>query len=387
MRIHIMKVLGGAAMAGALSTVCLIGAAGPAAASPAPAQQAHSSATPFPRVGFQPAASSFVSPTWGVVLGGAPSTAGNFSRVRLAMTSDGGMHWSSMPAPAVWLASPSGQSWLPQVSKVLFADRSNGWLYGGNTVWATHNGGMSWRPVTLPGTVRTMAAATTGVYAVVQRPGGDQLYRSPLGSNAWMRAGAWWWNGPMTGSVLAASGSSVWFASNTSVWTSTDGVHWARYALRSPGNYYGVPYTLAGISAASPRIVTFLWTAPSGMYRTGMKVQVSFNGGRTQWQTATSPPARGNVAGFAMSPGGYGVVAIAVVTPGADYVYRSADLGWHWTTAVLPGTGGGVMLNSLQMMSPTAGCLVAGLPTAGYPSRLLWTDNAARTWYPIPVRI
>lgn len=386
MKTHIMKVLGGA-MAGALSMACVIGAVGSAAASPAPAQQARSAVTLFPRVGFQPAAASFVSPTWGVVLGGAPSAAGHAIRARLAMTADGGRHWSLMQAPPAWLASQSGQSWLPQVSQVLFADRSDGWLYGGNTVWATHDGGASWRQLTLPGTVRTMAASTSGVYAVVQRPGGDQLYRSPLTWNAWTRAGMWTRNGPLTGNVLAVSGSSVWFASSTSLWTTTDGVHWARYALRSPGNYYGVPYTLAGISAANPRIVTFLWTAPSGMYRTGMKVQVSFNGGRTQWQTATSPPARGNVAGFAMSPGGYGVVAIAVVTPGADYVYRSADLGWHWTTAVLPGTGGGVTLGSLQMMSPTTGCLVVGAPSAGYPSRLLWTDNTARTWYPIPVRI
>lgn len=387
MRTRLMRILGGAAMAGTLSMACLIGTVGSAAASPAPAQQGRSAATLFPRVGFQPAAASFVTPAWGVVLGAGPGFAGHVSRARLAVTADGGRHWSAMQAPPVWLASQAGQYALPQVSQVLFADRSDGWLYGGNTVWATHNGGATWRPVSLPGTVRTMAASTSGVYAVVQRPGGDQLYRSPLTWNAWTRAGMWTPAGPITGSVLAVSGNSVWFASSTTLWTTADGVHWARYALRSPGNYYGVPYTLAGISAASPRIVMFLWTAPSGMSRTGMKVQVSFNGGRNQWQTAASPPARGNVAGFAMSPGGYGVATIAVVTPGADYVYRSADLGRHWTTTVLPGTGGGVMLYSLQMMSPTAGCVVVGAPSAGYPSQLLWTTSAGRTWYPIPVRI
>jgi hypothetical protein len=32
-----------------------------------------------------------------------------------------------------------------------------------------------------------------------------------------------------------------------------------RYPLRSPGIYYGTPYQLAGIAAASPRYVAFLY--------------------------------------------------------------------------------------------------------------------------------
>ncbi len=287
-----------------------------------------------------------------------------------------------MRAPEVWLASPTGKSWLPQVSSVLFAGTSDGWLYGGNTVWATHNGGASWRQTTLPGTVQTMAVTPHAVYAVIQRFGTGQLYSSPLTWNAWTRVSPHtWWYGPMTGTVLAVSGNSVWFAGGTTLWATADGVHWARYGLRTPGTYNGHQYTLTGISAANPRIVTFLWAAPTGMFRTGMKVQVSFNGGRSGWQTLATPPSVGNVAGFAMTPGGYGVISIAVVTPGVNYLYRSADLGQHWTAVALPRTGGGVMVNSLQFMNPTTGCLVIGAPVA----TMLWTRDGGQTWYPVRI--
>lgn len=185
------------------------------------------------------------------------------------------------------------------------------------------------------------------------------------------------------GRVLAVSGDSVWFGDSTYVWTTADGVHWARYPMRFPGTYYGTPYMLAGIAAASRWDVAFLYAAPTGMYHTGMKVLVSFNGGRSEWQTLTAPPSRGDVAGFAARPGRFGVITIAVVTPGLDNIYRSANLGQSWTTFGIPGTGGGVMLNSLQFVSPTVGSFVAGNPAFGIPSELLRTADAGWTWYPV----
>jgi hypothetical protein len=377
MKTRIIKVLGAAGSAGALTLLCLIGASGAASASPAQAQPAQAAAVASLR-GFQPAAASFVSPSWGVVLGGSGDTGGHVYRAQLAVTADGGAHWSLMRTPAVWLAN--GSPGLPQVNKVVFADRADGWLYdqyNSGVVWVTHNGGASWREITLPGTVQTMAASWRTVYAVVERSGGGQLYSSPAGWNAWTRSG------PMTGSVLAVSGNSAWFASNTVLWTTADGAHWASYRLQSPGKYYGAPYELAGIAAANSRVVAFLWASPSGMFHTGMKVLVSFNGGRSQRQTLTAPPAVGDVAAFAAAPGRYGVFTIAVVTPGLDRIYRSANLGQSWTTYSVPGTGGGIMLSSLQFMSPTVGCLVVGNAALGTPGWLLWTSNAGLTWYPV----
>jgi hypothetical protein len=95
-----------------------------------------------------------------------------------------------------------------------------------------------------------------------------------------------------------------------------------------------------------------------------------------------SPPAAGDVAAFAVSPGRLSVIAVAVVTPGLDNVYRLAGLGRTWTTFGVPGTGGGAALSSLQFMGPTAGCLVTGTAAPGGRSgQLLRTADAGRTWH------
>jgi hypothetical protein len=267
------------------------------------------------------------------------------------------------------------------VNRVVFGDRADGWLYdqgSARSVWATHDGGASWQETTLPGNVQTMASAHA-VYAVA----GNRLYRSSLGSNAWTQVRAWPWYGVMTGNTLAVSGDAVWFGGGSYLWRTADGVRWVRYPLRSPGTYYGTPYQLAGIAAASPRYVAFLYAAPGGMFHTGMKVMISFNGGRTMWQTRQAPPPQGNVAAFAMAPGRYSAIAIGVVTPGLDNIYRSASLGQSWATFAIQGTSGGAMLSSLQFMSPATGCLVTGDPGTGIRGQLLWTTDAGRTWYPV----
>ena len=378
MKTHVLKMLSAAGAAGAL-ILGLVGGAGAAAA--APAQPAHPApVAPLRLHGFQPTAASFTSPTWGVALGGADHGIGLARLARLAVTADGGAHWSLMRAPVVWL--DNGASRMPQVNRVVFADRADGWLYDqSNTahIWATHNGGASWRKITLPGNVQAMAASAHAVYAVA----GDRLYRSPVGWNGWTRVGAWPRYGAMTGSMLAVSGNSVWFAGGTYLWTTADGMRWARYPLRSQGTNDGTPYRLAGIAAASPRYVAFLYAAPGGMFHTAMKVLVSFNGGRTAWQTRQAPPPAGDVAAFAVTPGHLGAITIAVVTPGLDNVYRSANLGQAWTTFGIQGTGGGAMLSSLQFVSPTTGYLVTGNPGPGSHGQLLWTRNAGRTWYPV----
>jgi len=385
MKTHIIRALGAAGSAGALTLLCLIGAGGAASASSAPVRPGPVVPVVSVRVpgSFRPTAASFISQAWGVVLGTAGCTTSHACRAQLAVTADGGAHWSLLRTPAAWLANgESSLSGLPQVSQVVFAGRADGWLYNqynGEHSWVTHDGGASWREITLPGDIQTMAASADAVYAVV----GNQLYRSPLGENAWMRVNPRTWLGPMTGNVLAVRGNSVWFGSSTYVWASAGGVHWARYPLRSPGTYYGQPYMLAGIAAANRWDVAFLYAAPGGMYHTGMKVMLSFNGGRSQWQTLTAPPPEGDVAAFAVAPGRFGVIAIAVVTPGLDNIYRSANLGQTWTTYQIPGTGGGLMLNSLQFTSPTVGSFVTGNPAFGIPGELLRTADAGQTWYPV----
>lgn len=373
MKTRIMRALGAAGLAAAVTLLGLAGAGG--AASAAPAQAAYTAPVGSLKVpgNFQPGAASFVSPAWGVVLGGSGCTISRPCPAQLAVTADGGAHWYLMRAPAVSLS---------QVSRVLFANGADGWLYNpylSGHVWVTHNGGASWREITLPGNVETMAVSGRTVYAVA----GSDLYRSPIGLTAWTQVGAHTRYGPMTGTTLAVAGHSVWFASSTFVWTTADGVHWARYALHSPGTAYGVPYGLSGIAAANPRDVAFLWGAAQGMYHTVMTVQISVNGGRTERLTPSAPPSEGDIYGFAAAPGRFGVLLIAVVTPGQDLIYRSANLGRTWTTFGTPGTMGGVPLSSLQFMSPAAACYVWGDPAFGEGGHLMLTANAGQTWYSV----
>jgi photosystem II stability/assembly factor-like uncharacterized protein len=362
MIMHILKALGTAAAACVL--LCLIGGQSMGAALEVPA-------------GFEPASASFVSPALGVVLGGSGCTINRACRARLALTTDGGARWSAMNAPDTSLANPRLS--VPQVSQVLFATSADGWLYdqySSDRVWVTHDGGASWRLISLPGIVTAMSASAHTVYAVA----GDRLYRSPAGQDAWTPANP---SGHMTGSVLAVRGNSVWLGNGTYVWTSADGVHWARYPLHSPGTAFGVPYSLAGIAAAGPDDVAFLWGSAQGTFHTAMRVQISFNQGKTARPTPQSPPLEGDIAGFAAAPGRFGVLLVPVVTPGEDLIYRSASLGKSWTTFGTPHTDGGVALNSLQFMSSAAAVYVVGNPGFGEPGYLLVTGNAGATWHPV----
>ncbi|MGD0609486.1 MAG: hypothetical protein ABSA53_38675 [Streptosporangiaceae bacterium] len=99
-----------------------------------------------------------------------------------------------------------------------------------------------------------MAASAGTAWAVVDpdpfRGLADELYRSPVGTNAWARVGT------MTAAqaVFATSGRAAWFASSAGtgsgeyVWATAGGVHWNKYPFRCPGTYYQP----AGIAATSP---------------------------------------------------------------------------------------------------------------------------------------
>ena len=224
-----------------------------------------------------------------------------------------------------------------------------------------------------------MAAVAGNVYAVVSpdpfhgRP--QELYRSPAGQDAWARVGTMA-SDPFAS--LAASGKAAWFGTSTHVWATADGARWRKYPFRCPGTGYG----LSGIAAASRSYVVFLCADAMGMFHTGKEVLRSVNGGRTE-HLAGRPPAGGDTAGgIAVPPHRSKVIAIAVITPGPDFLYRSASGGRAWTEITVPGTSGGVNLNSLSYLSRTAGWVVAGSP-GQTPTRLLRTTDAGRTWHPV----
>ena len=371
------------ACAAALIPVASLAAVYPAALAKAGA------ATPAKAMpaGFAPVSASFLSPARGFVLGTVNCQTRRGCRARLAATADGAARWHAVTAPRVRLFNAGGNS-LTQASRVtgvVFSSRRNGWLYGPG-LWATHDGGRHWRRVILGGNVVpslgggvvTMAAASGNVYAVVSpdpfhgKP--QEMYRSPAGQDAWARVGT------MTGdpfASLAVSGKAAWFGTSTQLWATADGVSWHEYPFGCPGAGYG----LSGIAAASRSHVVFLCADAMGMFHTGKEVLRSVNGGKTE-QLAGQPPVGGDVTGgIAVPPHHSKVIGIAVVTPGPDFLYRSASGGKTWTEITIPGTSGGVNLNSLSYLSRTAGWVVAGSP--GETPTLLRTTDGGRTWHPV----
>jgi photosystem II stability/assembly factor-like uncharacterized protein len=291
-------------------------------------------------------------------------------------------------APRVRLfnAGGDGLTQASRVTGVVFASRRNGWLYGPG-LWATHDGGGHWRRIVLGGNVVpslgggvvAMAAAAGNVYAVVSpdpfHGGPQELYRSPAGQDVWARVGT------MTGdpfASLAVSGKAAWFGTSTHVWATADGVRWHKYPFRCAGTGYG----LSGIAAASRSHVVFLCADAMGMFHTGKEVLRSVNGGRTEHLAGRPPVGGDTTGGIAVPPHRSKVIAIAVITPGPDFLYRSASGGKAWTEITIPGTSGGVNLNSLSYLSRTAGWVVAGSP-GETPTQLLRTTDAGRTWHPV----
>ena len=385
MRFPVLSLRRLAAPAAIACAAALIPVASLAAAYPAAPATAGAAAGP---AGFEPVSASFLSPARGFVLGAVNCRTRLGCRARLVVTADGAARWHAVTAPSVRLFNAGGNS-LTQASRVtgvVFSSRRNGWLYGPG-LWATHDGGGHWRRIVLGGNVVpslgggvvAMAAAAGNVYAVVSpdpfhgRP--QELYRSPAGQDAWARVGT------MTGdpfASLAVSGKAAWFGTSTHVWATADGVRWHKYPFGCPGTGYG----LSGIAAASSSHVVFLCADAMGMFHTGKEVLRSVNGGKTEHLAGRPPVVGDTTGGIAVPPHHSKVIAIAVITPGPDFLYRSASGGKAWTEITIPGTSGGVNLNSLSYLSRTAGWVVAGSP-GETRTQLLRTTDAGRTWHPV----
>ncbi len=172
-----------------------------------------------------------------------------FNSAMLA-TSDGGASWQRQPnAPA-------------NVREVSFASASVGWALGGQSLFATSNGGSTWTQQTIPSllpypndlqAVSTLTVIMEGTNQF-EVPG---IARSSNGGSSWSSAAvfdpAWLSVSPTSGSVgstITLSGHG--FAAGEAVkvrWTSTQGTTLATVTSDSNGGFtvsFAVPSTTAG---------------------------------------------------------------------------------------------------------------------------------------------
>jgi hypothetical protein len=358
---------GRAAILAAVPAVLLALGAGSVSAQPA-------SGNPPPPKGFEAFSASFVSARTGFVLG-ARHCSKLPCKALLRKTVNGGTTWITVPAPPVSLVPPFTAPPVSNVSTVRFSSASDGWAFSPG-LWATTNGGLRWRQVSLPGEVIALAASDGMVFAATEPVNGGlgqaRLYESQVGTAKWTRVA-----GVAPANALTVSGHSVWAGVAPTMSTSIDGgKHWSKLSFSCPPD---LPDATA-MAAASPANVALACTNPSfPQPGSGPKeVFTSADGGRTFHQ-AGHPGDPGNTGLIAMPPGHPQVITLTA-TSGASYLYRSANSGktWQLTTYFDAGLG----FRDLAYASATTGYLIHfnGNPFIAYTKGLMKTTNAGASW-------
>lgn len=314
---------------------------------------------PLP-AGFAPASVTRISLKSGWVLGTSPCGAGRCTT--LARTRDGGATWHSVPVPPSTIAAGASG-----VSRVRFADASNGWLFG-TRLWSTHDGGSTWTLVGDAGQVTSLEAAAGLVWGLgLGADGVTTVIEAPVGTDDWTSAGPAAVAGPVGISLHGKVGYTV-TVSGTVLALGTSGVD----ERGSPCNVG----SLSAVSAASDVDVAAICSADPGAGSSTKTLLLSHNGGRT-WTTAGTAPRGGQTVGLAAASTHTFVLGAA---GGASSLYRTSDSGATWTT-VLDDTGGGAPFTDLGFTDATHG--VAILATTDRPA-LLVSSDAGATWTPQP---
>ena len=308
--------------------------------------------------GFSPVSITRISLRVGWALG--TSLCGTEVCTVLARTRDGGATWHSVPVPSGVATSGSDG-----VSRVRFANASDGWLFG-QQVWATHDGGKSWHEVTpLGGPVISLEAADGRAWGLV---GSTQIptatvYAAPVGTDDWMPVG------PAAPAIGIALHGKVGYAA------AVDGAVIALGPGPASMEERGVPCpaaTVAAVAAPSDSDVAVVCADDPGAGSSTKTLVASHDGGRT-WSAAGTAPRGGQTAGLAAASTHTFVVA---AVSGASYLYRTTDGGKTWKT-VFTDTGGGAPLADLGFTDPSHGVVVLGsMPDA----KLLVSSDAGATW-------
>ena len=364
----------------ALAATPLLLALGASSSSAQPA-----SGNPPPPKVFEAQSASFVSARTGFVLGTRhcsrlPCTA------LLEKTVNGGVSWTSVPAPAVSLVPRFTVSPTSAVSSVRFENAYDGWLLAPG-LWATTNGGKQWHRVTaVPGHIIDLAVSGGEVYVSAEPANGglDQarLYKSRVGGCNWALVPK-----VTPQNLLTVFGRSVWAGSANGVtpglWTSTDsGRHWSKLSFRCPKTVLS-----ASAVAAASRSDVAIACSDQGYPKPGFSVKEVFtstNGGRT-FHLAGAPPEPGEVYGLAMPPRNPQVITLNAAS-GASYLYQSANGGKTWKANVYSDAGLG--FNDLAYVSATTGYVIhfMGSPVIAYSEGLMKTTNAGGTWKNVTIR-
>jgi len=344
--------------------------------SPAPASSPSPSGSAVP-AGFEPLSATFVSASEGWVLGSVPC--GAASCPAIVRTTDGGVSWSAIGAPATTVQRPLGGSpALGQagISGIRFADPLDGWAFGPE-LWTTHDGGTTWVKTATAGlpagaTVMALEASAGIVHAVLYD--GAQNFRiasAPVAKDAWTVAsvlipvGA----GPVPRVQLVLSGSAGWVLENDRVVTAGARLEAGAWRTWTPACLAVVGPAVLGASSANDLVAACdvgEWSTPQGDH-----LFASHDGGTTFLETGPRTPLSG--ASAVASPGRATILIAGTDASGAVLV-GSFDGGLTWSTVL---GAGAASFADLGFTTATQGIVIT---TNGTANHLLMTRDGGRTW-------
>jgi hypothetical protein len=339
--------------------------------------------------GFSPGSVTFVSTGTGFSLGAA-AACGTRCAAALVRTQDGGSHWVGLtPPPARYVPSNEAAGKTgPAVSEVRFADPLDGWAYG-PSLFATHDGGRTWKAVGLGGAVVALETSggyvdavvspcapgrsCTGSYRLDQAPAGggsfatvltgpsqradtaDSAFLSLQRSSGFVLLGY----GAPTGDALYATGNLA------------DPHGWNRF----PDPCAGTGLGLTSFVAPDTKHLYSLCSGNPAAGSTEKAVVVTLDG---RSRVAGRPPTGGDGGTITATPAG--VVLIGSYSA-ATMLYRSTDGGAAWRTARTFADGGEGVFD-LGFTTGTQGVVIHGLPggVPGERGTLLMTHDAGATW-------
>ncbi|MGC8633365.1 MAG: hypothetical protein ACP5VP_01630 [Candidatus Limnocylindrales bacterium] len=275
----------------------------------------------------------------------------------------------------------------PGIMGLRFADRQNGWAYGPD-LWATHDGGTSWRRVTILGlsasavidALEASGGTVTAVaydVAVASPDGGVRIASSPVGSDAWTLSstqvplGA----GPVSEAQLVLAGDAGWILEVDRIVVGGArlvGGTWSAWTAPC-SDVQGS----AVLAAASPSELVAAcdggtWGHPANPAEQGEHLYVSHDGGATFAETGGMVPVQEPLLA---SP-----VAGTIVVGRGQALFASFDRGQTWRTAL--DLAPPAFLTYLGFTTPSQGVAIADESSGPGQSAgaLFMTRDGGHTW-------
>jgi photosystem II stability/assembly factor-like uncharacterized protein len=268
------------------------------------------------------------------------------------------------------------------VSTVRFANLNDGWAFKPQ-LWATHDGGVRWQRVTVPGLAPdasfwALEAASGSVHAAIL----DSSFRiatTPVGSDSWklsatsVEMGA----GPVPEAQIVLHGPDGWMLENDRVVVGGAQLRDGRWLpWNPPCMNIGGSAQLAASSSTNLVIVCHegVWSGPPERIR----AYVSSDGGKDfQWTKSELPiEASGEVA----TPTRATAVVTGITNESLPVLIATFDQGRHWST-VYRGTVSGASLSGVGFTTAVQGFVIEA-PPDHRTGRLLMSIDGGRTWAP-----